>query len=153
MSRRAFTDIGLDEVIGDPPSPVLGVTRPVKVPNIAGGAGTLNSPGSTPRAAWTSLVGRGVTRGDRSIALGLGARGLLTALSLVYAIVCTTVVGVLDCRAPGALARLAGSDGLASVDLPDAALVAPGESEAAANVFATNSSLAGNQSLQINRIP
>ena len=46
---------------------------------------------------------------------GLGARGFLTALSLVYAIACTTVVQVLDCRAPYALGRLAENEGIASV--------------------------------------
>jgi len=52
----------------------------------------------------------GVTRGDGSRCAGTLARGLITALSLVYAIVCTTVVGVLDCRAPGTLAQASRSD-------------------------------------------
>ena len=64
------------------------------------------------------VVSAGMTRGDSSAVLGVGARGLLTALSLVYAIVCTTVVGVLDCRAPGVLGTVAEEGDVTAVILP-----------------------------------
>lgn len=61
-------------------------------------------------------------RGDGSPSLGIASRGMLTAASLVYAVACTTVVQVLDCRAPGTLARVADPETIQNVVLPAEAL-------------------------------
>ena len=76
------------------------------------------------------------------------AQVLITALSLLYAIVCTTVVGALDCRAPGALAEASRPDLQASVMLPQ-------EAYATANAMPRNTTgsmqpIAGNVQLDLN---
>ena len=89
----------------------------------------------------TSSRSRDITRGDGIRACGIGARGLMTALSLVYAIVCTTVVGVLDCRAPETLARVADSEGANIVQLPAEALSSGSQGNSSAPLNGTDDAL------------